>query len=641
MVARSLASPAPPTPWSKSLAEPQIHESAYVHSFSNVIGDVRIGANVLVAPGTSIRADEGAPFAIGESSNIQDGVVIHGLEQGRVLGDDKQEYSVWIGRYTSITHKALIHGPAYVGDECFIGFRSTVFNARVGRGCIVMMHALIQDVEIPPGKYVPSGAVITSQQQADRLPDVRPEDRSFAQHVVGINEALRQGYHCSEDVQCMIDVRHEREPGLASSRQGVPPGSASSENAMSKRTKPVGFGSTNGSKSGSAGRSVGANDAGRVPLNSVPQAPQVPSSQASSFRAQSSGGQSSGTQLSYAPSIESVSGNETMSYGNGRLSPEIVAQVRALLNQGYQIGTEHADTRRFRTSSWQSCAPIASRSESQVLAALEACLQEHQGEYVRLLGIDTQQRRRVLEKLIQRPDGQPVNFAVSGVTASNGVKPTGRTSGYAAVNGAGATDLPSQVRSFVQQGCRLTLEYADARRYKTSSWLTGTSVQGASERQAIAEVEQFLQAHAGVYVRLVAVDPVARRRVSEVIIQRPDGKPVTFGASVAVSNGNGAKAASNGNGYASNGRGKLSGDLITQVRSLLAQGYKVSAEHADSRRYKTGSWLSCPPIDSTYEGQVLSALEKYMAENEGRYVRVIGVDPKARRRVSEVVVQKP
>ena len=88
---------APPTPWSKSLAEPKIHETAYIHSFSNIIGDVRIGANVMVAPATSIRADEGHPFHIGEGTNVQDGVVIHGLEKGRVVGDDNNSYSVWIG----------------------------------------------------------------------------------------------------------------------------------------------------------------------------------------------------------------------------------------------------------------------------------------------------------------------------------------------------------------------------------------------------------------------------------------------------------------------------------------------------------------------------------------------------------------
>ena len=142
--------PAPPTPWDHDQDQPRIAASAYVHPQCSLIGDVQLGENVIVAPNTSIRADEGTPFYIGANTNIQDGVVIHGLEQGRVLGDDQQAYSVWIGEGTCITHMALIHGPAYVGNECFIGFRSTVFNAQVGHGCIVMMHALIQDVEIPP-----------------------------------------------------------------------------------------------------------------------------------------------------------------------------------------------------------------------------------------------------------------------------------------------------------------------------------------------------------------------------------------------------------------------------------------------------------------------------------------------------------
>jgi carbon dioxide concentrating mechanism protein CcmM len=167
MAAQTLSAP---TPWSRTLVEPKIHASAYVHVFSNLIGDVRIGENVLIAPGTSIRADEGTPFYIGQNTNVQDGVVVHGLEKGRVQGDDGEIYSVWIGPNTSIAHMALVHGPAYIGSDCFIGFRSTVFNARIGQGSIVMMHCLVQDVEIPSGKYVPSGSIITTQQQADRLP---------------------------------------------------------------------------------------------------------------------------------------------------------------------------------------------------------------------------------------------------------------------------------------------------------------------------------------------------------------------------------------------------------------------------------------------------------------------------------------
>jgi carbon dioxide concentrating mechanism protein CcmM len=151
----------------------------------------------------------GMPFYIGANVNIQDGAVIHGLEQGRVTGDDGEPYSVWIGDNASITHMALIHGPAYVGKGCFIGFRSTVFNARVGDGCIVMSHALIENVEIPAGRYVASGSVIIHQQQADRLPNVQESDSTFARHVVSINQKLRQGYLCAEDQVCIAAIRNE------------------------------------------------------------------------------------------------------------------------------------------------------------------------------------------------------------------------------------------------------------------------------------------------------------------------------------------------------------------------------------------------------------------------------------------------
>lgn len=78
-------------------------------------------------------------------------------------------------------------------------------------------------------------------------------------------------------------------------------------------------------------------------------------------------------------------------------------EIRSLLAAGFKIGAEHADKRRFRTKSWQSCSPIESRHESDVVASLEACLAEYSGEYVRMIGIDPKLKRRVAETIIQRP----------------------------------------------------------------------------------------------------------------------------------------------------------------------------------------------------------------------------------------------
>ena len=111
MVVRTTA--ASPKKRTKSPEETRIDESAKVHTFSNLSGAIEIGARVVIAPGTSIRADEGTPFHIGDDSKIQDGAIIHGLEKSRVVGDDGREYSVWIGRGSCMTPASYTHRRAH------------------------------------------------------------------------------------------------------------------------------------------------------------------------------------------------------------------------------------------------------------------------------------------------------------------------------------------------------------------------------------------------------------------------------------------------------------------------------------------------------------------------------------------------
>ena len=646
VAARRLA--APPTPWSRNLAEPKIHESAYVHSFSKIIGDVTIGANVLIAPGTSIRADEGSPFSIGDNTNIQDGVVIHGLEEGRVIGDDGKSYSVWIGQKTSITHMALIHGPAYVGDECFIGFRSTVFNSRVGKGCIVMMHALIQDVEIPAGKYVPSGAIITNQQQADRLPDVQESDVKFSRHIIGINDALRAGYRCAQDASCITDVRQETPS--QSSNGSTKPHSSSAKNNNSdlagqvqqllskgyrlsaeyaderrfqtsswKNCAPISTTSESEALAaldaclaehrGEYVRLIGIDPkAKRRVVETIIQRPGSAAPKAS-------------TTASPAPVAAKASAPSA--------NADFQQQVRELLAQGYKIGAEYADERRFQTSSWKSCGAITGKNETQVLATLQGFLADHAGEYVRLIGIDSKAKRRVLETIIQRPGSSAkTNTAPA---ASKGAATPATPAATPAVSG----DLQEQVRQLLAQGYKIGAEYADERRFQTSSWKSCGAITGKTEAEALATIQGFLADHSGEYVRLIGIDSKAKRRVLETIIARPNDKGSKPAATVAPAT---KPASVSSTASSSNG---LGGEVIDQVRQLLAQGYRIGTEHADERRFQTSSWKSCSPIDSKVEAEVVSALQGCLNEHSGEYVRLIGIDPKAKRRVLETIIQRP
>jgi carbon dioxide concentrating mechanism protein CcmM len=184
------------------------------------------------------------------------------------------------------------------------------------------------------------------------------------------------------------------------------------------------------------------------------------------------------------------------------------------------------------------------------------------------------------------------------------------------------------------------LEYADQRRFKTSSWQSAGLIEAKQLNQVLLAIESILQAHQGEYVRLLGVNPVAKRRVVELVIQRPDGKPIDFGNSAGVT-ASAPVGTIPSYGAAAKGSGGLSGEVLTQIRGLLSQGFRVAAEYADVRRFRTGSWQSCPAIESSNEHQVLAALSQVLSEYQGQYVRLLGIDPQARRRVLEVIVQRP
>lgn len=186
--------PNPRTSFNPRSVSPTIDPTAYVGPFSTIIGDVTIRKNVFVAPNASIRADEGFPFYIDSNSNIQDGVILHGLAQGRVMNGSK-EYSIYIGKQVSCTHGCIIHGPCKLGDNVFVGFHAIVYNAIVGDNCYISTNALVTGgVKLEANRFVPAGFIIDTQTKANRLGSVPTSDKEFAQEVKRINKAFPKAY---------------------------------------------------------------------------------------------------------------------------------------------------------------------------------------------------------------------------------------------------------------------------------------------------------------------------------------------------------------------------------------------------------------------------------------------------------------
>ncbi len=233
------------TDFNPAVKFPAIQQDAFIHPFAVVIGDCYIGKMVLVAPTAVCRGDEGTPIHVGDYSNMQDGVVLHALEtteEGknidgrrfsadgqRLNGDDarfSEGYAIWVGERVSLAHGSMVHGPAWIGNDTFVGMESLVFNAKVGNNVAIGVASTITGgVVIPDNKFVPPGSVITTQEQADALPSrIGSAYENINKGVIHVNENLAEGYDELDIEKIVHDREVEMEKGMMETGQNSPEG---------------------------------------------------------------------------------------------------------------------------------------------------------------------------------------------------------------------------------------------------------------------------------------------------------------------------------------------------------------------------------------------------------------------------------
>lgn len=635
--------------------------SAQVHGLARVQGQVRVEPGAILAAGSVAQADPGATVRLGAASTLQEGAAIYGRAQGQVLGDDRSPYAVWVGDRAILTHKVLVQSPVYIGADCFIGFRSTLFNARLGIGCVVMMHALVQDVDVPPGKLIPSGAVITQQHQADALRDVSPTDIALIRELAGTPGYTSPPGGSAGSASLDTTAQSNERDGLGTmTSQLLPPDvvqrvrqylaqglTIGTEHADARRYRsgvwqtcsPVqshrepevlaALEACLSEHSGEYVRMFGIDP--RAKQRVAPITIQRPDGKPVAV----SGSVTGASHTAYANPSSNGGQRPAPAAANGPLSPEVVQQVRRYLSQGYRIGIEHADARRYSSNVWQTCSPIQSSREGEVFGALERCLAEHSGEYVRLFGIDPKAKCRVSPLTIQRPDGKPASGSspAGGSASASYAAPPSPGGGAAQASG----DVAQQVRQWLSQGYHVGAEHADARRYSSNVWQSCKTITSSREGEVLGAINACIAEHPNEYVRVFGIDPRAKRRVSAVTVQRPGSKSATVAPAPSYRN-------SAPNAPASNGAAPLGGipqEVVQQVQQLFNQGYRLSLEHADVRRYRSGAWQNAGMLEGSRASDVLNALESQLRNHSGHYVRLVGIDPKVKKRVHEATIQRP
>jgi len=127
---------------------PQVAPTAFIADGAHIIGDVHIGEHSSVWFNCVLRGDC-YYIRIGQSSNIQDGTVIH-VTQGR--------FPTVIGNYVTVGHSAVLHG-CTVKDRCLIGIGAIVLdNVSIGEESFVAAGSLVTPGTVIPPRSLVMGA---------------------------------------------------------------------------------------------------------------------------------------------------------------------------------------------------------------------------------------------------------------------------------------------------------------------------------------------------------------------------------------------------------------------------------------------------------------------------------------------------
>ena len=123
---------------------PILGERVFVDPAACVIGDVVLGDDVSIWPGTVLRGDVNH-IRVGARTSIQDGSIVHVAHAGPY----GPGFPCLIGEGVTIGHAAVVHA-CTIGDYCLIGMHATVLD-----GAVVKKHGFVgAGAVIPPGKVV-------------------------------------------------------------------------------------------------------------------------------------------------------------------------------------------------------------------------------------------------------------------------------------------------------------------------------------------------------------------------------------------------------------------------------------------------------------------------------------------------------
>ena len=157
-------------------------DNTFISPLAELYGDVYVGQGVFIAGNTVLRAAPNLRLDVGNQTNVQDNCVIRSFQESSAISNE-----------TSLAHHAIVRD-SEIGEFVFIGFNAEIRHSRVGNGAFINHGARVENVELAENAYVDVGQVITTQEQADALPEAEHDTEEFRHEVLDVNAEFAEGY---------------------------------------------------------------------------------------------------------------------------------------------------------------------------------------------------------------------------------------------------------------------------------------------------------------------------------------------------------------------------------------------------------------------------------------------------------------
>ena len=385
--------------------------------------------------------------------------------------------------------------------------------------------------------------------------------------------------------------------------------------------------------------------------------------------------------------------NRNTEIASTHVGPEILSYMQKILASGNHLSIEYADNDQFKKDKWQRFSTHEIDDMADAIGDLERCLVKHNKGYVRVAGIDYKTKQAVMETIIQNPNetnGSTFHYPPTQTLYpskqlqgdSTFRYPESKVDSTKQIGGSTFRYPPETKNNYSEQSSDSTFHYPETSTPHYSEQSSDSTfhypptkekIGGSTFRYPDTATPNYSEQSSDStfrYPYTSKVDPNEQiggstfryppeaktynnQQSSDSTFQYPETDPFphphTAAHSYTATSSAGSASLSKkiptlqaGNQYSAQvPSAHLPLEVLEQMREILASGNHIGIEYVDQRRFSMGSWKSYAGHQIDDMAEAIAALEACLVEHNNDYIRIFGIEPQAKRRLSEIVIQRP